>query len=55
MILFSYSLKNIVKENFVSGKVFLNFSFKIDNITLDLDPDLDPNLAKILDPDPNSI
>ena len=39
------------------------FSFKIDSITLDPDPDPnwakildpDPNWAKILDPDPNSM
>ena len=35
-------------------KLFWIFSFKIDCITLDPDPDLDPdpNWAKILDPDP---
>ena len=40
---------------FFSLKLFWNFSFKIDSITLDpdLDPDPDPNWAKILDPDPD--
>ena len=33
------------------SKIILNFSFKIDSITLDPDP----NWAKILDPDPNSM
>ena len=30
-------------------------SFKIDSITLDMDPEPDPNWAKILDPDLNSM
>ena len=34
-------------------QIFLIFSLKIDCITLDPDPD--PNWAKILDPDPNSM
>ena len=38
------------KENYFSLKLFWIFSFKIDNITLDPDPD--PNWTKILDPDP---
>ena len=49
------------KENGFSLNLFLIFSFKIDSITLDPnpdldldpDPDLDPNWAKILDPDQN--
>ena len=38
-------------------KVILIFFFKIDNVILDPDTDLDPDLnwAKILDPDPNSM
>ena len=38
-------------ENYFSLKLFRIFSFKIDRLTLDPDP----NWAKILEPDPNSI
>ena len=40
---------------FLKKIVFLYNFLKIDNITLDPDPDVDPdpNWAKILDPDPN--
>ena len=39
------------KSNYFSIKLFRIFSFKIDGIILDPDP----NWAKILDPDPNSM
>ena len=47
----------VLIENYFSLKLFWIFSFKIDCITLDPDPDLDPdpNWARILDPDPNSM
>ena len=41
------------KENYFSLKLFKKISFKVDSIALDPDPD--PNWAKILDPDPNSM
>ena len=53
MTIFLKFLRNIVfKENcFLLNYSILNFFFKIDSITLDLDPDT--NWAKI--PDPNSM
>ena len=56
---YSFEIYTCFKENYFSLKLFLIFSFKIDSITLDPDPDLDPDSdpywAKILDPDPNSM
>ena len=43
----------VFKENCFYLKLFLISSFKNDSITMDPDPD--PNWAKILDPDPNSM
>ena len=43
------------KENYFYLKLFLIIFFKIDSKTLYLDPDLDPNWGKILDPDPNQM
>ena len=40
-------------EKYLSLKLFTIFSFKIDSINLEPDPD--PNWAKIMDPDPNSM
>ena len=49
----------MINENcFFFPKIILNFFFvfKIDNtVTLNPDPNPDPNWAKILDPDPNSM
>ena len=49
----AYSLKKLscLNENYFSVKLFRIFSFKIDSITLNPNP----NWAKILDPNPNSI
>ena len=47
----SYSFER--KNTGTSFKIIYNFCFKVDSIALS--PDLDPNWAKILDPDPNSI
>ena len=55
MTVCAYSFKKYTcfKENYFSLKLFRIFSFKIFSITqdpdLDLEPDLDPNCAKILD------
>ena len=57
MTVCAYSLKKYTStgtcytEIYFSIKLFWIFSFKIDSITLNPDPD--PNWAKILDPDPN--
>ena len=55
MTVCSYSLTKYTCfiENYFSLALFWIFSFKIDCITLD--PDLNPNWAKSLDPDPNSM
>ena len=47
--------KHFFRRHFVLKifKLFVIFYFKIDSITLDPEPD--PNRAKILDPDPNSM
>ena len=62
MTVCAYSLKKYTgtcfKENCFSLKLFWIFSFKIDSTginTITLDPDPDPNWAKILVPDPNSM
>ena len=60
MTVCAYSLKKYTcfKENYFSLKLFWIFSFKIDSTginTITLDPDPDPNWAKILVPDPNSM
>ena len=58
MTVCAYSFKKIYtcyKENYFSLKLFRIFSFKNDSITLDPDLDPDPNRAKILYPDPNSM
>ena len=49
MTLVSYSFLKIFlkKDIFVSTKLFLIFFLKIDNITLDPEPDPDPNWGKI--------
>ena len=53
----SYNLKkyNCFIEHYFSLKLCWIFSFKIDCIFLEPDLDPDPNWAKILDPDPNSM
>ena len=40
----------LFNRNLFFSKIIFSFSFKVDSITLDPDP----NWAKILDPDPNS-
>ena len=42
-----------VLKKIISSKIILNFSFEVDSIVLDTDPD--PNGTKILDPDSNSM
>ena len=53
----AYSFKKYtgLKKIIFFIKLFGIFYFKIDSITLDPDRDPNPNWAKILDPDPNSM
>ena len=51
LLIVSKNIGTCFKENYFSLQLFWMFSFKIDSIPLDPDP----NWAKILDPDPNSM